>query len=233
MFGGDAHFDDDESWTKGTFRGTNLLQTAAHEFGHSLGLSHSDSRSALMAPFYRGFQTRITLNKDDINGIQALYGEKTEKRRPGDDTNEVDSDEEEEEDDSGGNRRRKDEDEDSDDNEELCNDASVDAMVTVDDGTTYAFKGNQYWRLTEDSIARGYPRSTSRDWDGLPANLDAAFTWTNGKTYFFKGGRYWRFNGTKMDKGYPKAVSRQCLRKNKHWERPLFSLCKFGQTVAK
>ncbi len=94
VFGGDAHFDDDESWTKGTFRGqnkscqysnccekyitkfclslgTNLLQTAAHEFGHSLGLSHSDSRSALMAPFYRGFQNKVTLNKDDINGIQV------------------------------------------------------------------------------------------------------------------------------------------------------------------
>lgn len=37
VFGGDAHFDDSEQWTKGSFRGTNLLQTAAHEFGHSLG----------------------------------------------------------------------------------------------------------------------------------------------------------------------------------------------------
>ena len=57
--------------------GTNLLQTAAHEFGHSLGLSHSDERSALMAPFYRGFTTNVKLATDDIEGIKELYGEKT------------------------------------------------------------------------------------------------------------------------------------------------------------
>ena len=48
----------------------------------------------------------------------------------------------------------------------------------------------QYWRLTDESIANGYPRRISRDWDRLPSNLDAAFTWTNGKTYFFKGSKY-------------------------------------------
>ena len=59
------------------FPGTNLLQTAAHEFGHSLGLSHSDKRSALMAPFYRGFTNNVKLASDDIEAIQELYGEKT------------------------------------------------------------------------------------------------------------------------------------------------------------
>ncbi len=53
QYGGDAHFDDQELWTIDEFKGTNLLQTAAHEFGHSLGLSHSDVNAALMAPFYR------------------------------------------------------------------------------------------------------------------------------------------------------------------------------------
>ena len=53
-FSGDAHFDNGEKWTMNSYKGTNLLQTAAHEFGHSLGLSHSDKSKALMSPFYRG-----------------------------------------------------------------------------------------------------------------------------------------------------------------------------------
>lgn len=50
--GGDAHFDDDEDWSINSAHGTTLLQVAAHEFGHSLGLTHSDVGSAVMAPFY-------------------------------------------------------------------------------------------------------------------------------------------------------------------------------------
>lgn len=51
--------------------GTNLFQVAAHEFGHSLGLSHSDVRASLMAPFYRGYERDFELDKDDIQGIQV------------------------------------------------------------------------------------------------------------------------------------------------------------------
>ena len=39
-------------------------------------MSHSDVKSALMAPFYRGYEENIRLDQDDIEGIQALYGEK-------------------------------------------------------------------------------------------------------------------------------------------------------------
>lgn len=66
VYGGDAHFDDAEQWTINSNRGTNLFQVAAHEFGHSLGLSHSDVRSALMAPFYRGYDPVFRLDSDDI-----------------------------------------------------------------------------------------------------------------------------------------------------------------------
>ena len=53
---------------------------------------------------------------------------------------------------------------------------------------TYVFKGDKYWRLTDDGMAPGYPKTISKSWPGLPSNIDAAFTYKNGKTYFFKVG---------------------------------------------
>ncbi|KAK7904242.1 hypothetical protein WMY93_016849 [Mugilogobius chulae] len=50
--GGDAHFDDDEHFTYRSNSGYVLFMVAAHEFGHSLGLSHSNDPGALMYPTY-------------------------------------------------------------------------------------------------------------------------------------------------------------------------------------
>lgn len=198
VFGGDAHFDEEEHWTVDTPRGTSLLMTAAHELGHSLGLSHSSDRTALMAPFYRGYEKDISLAQDDIEGIEALYGERT-----------VDND-------IGSNRNNNILPSITTsttttpapiNNRELCNGVKLDTIVTLENDTTYAFVGNKYWKLTETSVAPGYPRSISADWDGLPGNLDASFTWSNGRTYFFKGSEYWRFTNGRLDSGYPKLMS--------------------------
>ena len=56
--------------------GTNLFQVAAHEFGHSLGLFHSDDVDALMFPYYRGYQANFRLSEDDKEGIRSIYGSK-------------------------------------------------------------------------------------------------------------------------------------------------------------
>lgn len=155
VFGGDAHFDDAELWTIGSPRGTNLFQVAAHEFGHSLGLSHSDVRSALMAPFYRGFDPVFKLDSDDVLAIQALYGKKTvgvadrggfpkTTQRPLLSAPKVPRD------------------------DLICKDPKVDTLFNSADGQTYAFKGNKYYRLTENSIADGYPKLISEGWAGLP-----------------------------------------------------------------
>jgi len=195
IYGGDAHFDEAEQWSISSFRGTNLFQVAAHEFGHSLGLSHSDVRAALMAPFYRGYESDFKLNFDDITAIQQLYGKNevtktttTTTRRPvsvyptlrrsGSPVN------------------------------ELCSKTKIDAIFAGVDEKVYVFKGSKYWKLDGNKIAAGYPRSISKDWVGLPDNIDAAFTWTNGKTYFFKGSRYWRFTDFTLDTvyKYPKDI---------------------------
>ncbi len=78
-------------------------------------------------------------------------------------------------------------------------------------------QGSQYWRLTEEAVAPGYPRPISSDWGGMPSDLDAAFTYSNGKTYFFKGNQYWRFTGNQRDGGYPRVVMvpEQIVKKNK------------------
>lgn len=162
---------------------------AAHEFGHSLGLSHSDIRQALMAPFYRGYDPVFNLDTDDIQGIQALYGKKTRRTttstRFGDD-----DDQDGGFDNSHGNPKA--DPSPATPDTSLCADSKFDTIFNSAEGYTYVFKGAKYWRLTDESIAPGYPKLIADNWPGLPGNIDAAFTYKNGKTYFFKGSKYWR-----------------------------------------
>jgi len=191
QFGGDIHVDDSEYWSVQSYKGTNLLQTMVHELGHSLGLSHSDKREAIMAPFYRGWDPFLKLNTDDIRAIRSLYGPKQ----------------------SGGpvpnvpkaaplpptfNRGGAD----------ICSNPRVDAMLMTADRSSYVFQGDNYWKLTKDSVAAGYPRKIYQDWKGLPSNIDAAFTWESTRaTYFIKGGQYWKFENQRPYPGYPKQLS--------------------------
>lgn len=67
-------FDLDETWVaQPQDRGILLLNTAAHEFGHLLGLAHSKRPSALMAPYYNPF-IAVPQADDDIPRIQKIYG---------------------------------------------------------------------------------------------------------------------------------------------------------------
>ena len=76
---GRAHFDEDETFTHGTSSGVNLLWVAVHEFGHSLGLQHTNIHGAIMYPYYTGYVPDMKLHSDDIAGIQYLYGKKRKK----------------------------------------------------------------------------------------------------------------------------------------------------------
>lgn len=141
-----------------------------------------------MAPFYRGYDPLFSLDIDDIEGIQALYGKKTKKDTPsfGDD----DDDQDGEFDQSQNNGKKTPA--PSAPDQSLCTDPKFDTIFNSAEGYTYVFKGEKYWRLTEESIAPGYPKLISENWPGLSGNIDAAFTYKNGKTYFFKGSQYWR-----------------------------------------
>ncbi|XP_075383870.1 matrix metalloproteinase-9 [Tenrec ecaudatus] len=72
-----SNFDRDRKWGFCPDQGYSLFLVAAHEFGHALGLDHSSVPEALMYPMYR-FTEEPPLHKDDIQGIQHLYGPRPE-----------------------------------------------------------------------------------------------------------------------------------------------------------
>ena len=68
------HYNDDFRFTDGsTPELCSLLWVAMHEFGHSLGIPHSTSLSAVMYAIYR-HPDEHELQGDDIDATRALYG---------------------------------------------------------------------------------------------------------------------------------------------------------------
>ncbi|XP_077421155.1 matrix metallopeptidase 23bb isoform X2 [Vanacampus margaritifer] len=84
---GDIHFDKHEFWIVGRSRFSwrrgvwlnDLVQVAAHEIGHALGLWHSADPRALMHPNATGTGQR-DVGRDDVRAIRALYGCADKKR---------------------------------------------------------------------------------------------------------------------------------------------------------
>ncbi|DAA20465.1 TPA: matrix metallopeptidase 11-like [Bos taurus] len=181
---GDVHFDYDETWTIGDNQGTDLLQVAAHEFGHVLGLQHTTAAKALMSPFYT-FRYPLSLSPDDRRGIQQLYGrpQLAPTSRPPDlgpgtgaDTNEIAPLE-------------------PDAPPDACQ-VSFDAAATIR-GELFFFKAGFVWRLRGGRLQPGYPALASRHWQGLPSPVDAAFEDAQGHIWFFQGAQYWVYDGEK------------------------------------
>ena len=74
---GDVHFDNSEPWSTSPTNGTDLIETAAHEVGHALGMKHDNTFNALMNTNYAGRYSgpgTAFLLADDVNGIQSMYG---------------------------------------------------------------------------------------------------------------------------------------------------------------
>ena len=71
---GICHFNDGKYWTVNSTNDTNLFIVAAHEFGHILGLRHSNAETALMYPFYSGYIPNYTMKSDARAAIVQHYG---------------------------------------------------------------------------------------------------------------------------------------------------------------
>ncbi|MGH0164879.1 UNVERIFIED_CONTAM: hypothetical protein FKN15_047130 [Acipenser sinensis] len=210
--GGDTHFDEDETWSTDS-SGYNLFIVAAHEFGHALGLSHSEDPGSLMYPVY-SFSKGFPLSEDDVHGIQSLYGPNPNppKVKPHPEA------------------------------PKKCDPLLSFDAVTKLRGETIIFKDRFYWRLhpqmvdVEQSLIKmtwpvlpnkvdaayesaekdlvfifsGYPKYIHKL--GLPKTvrrIDAAVQIAGtGKTLLFTDEDYWsydEYSGT-MDKGYPRSI---------------------------
>ncbi|XP_007944227.2 interstitial collagenase [Orycteropus afer afer] len=223
--GGDVHFNEANRWTN-DFRDFNLYRVAAHELGHSLGLSHSTDIGALMFPNYI-FSGDVELSQDDINGIQSIYGSSLNSVGP--------------------------ETPQPCDNK-LTFDAATTfrgepmffkdkfymrassfypevevhfisvfwlhlpkgleaAYEVADRDEVLFFKGSDYWAVQAEKMLPGYPKDiyTSFGFPDTVRHIDAAVSEEDtGKTYFFVSNKYWRYDENKrsMDAGYPKKIGR-------------------------
>ncbi|KFO25635.1 stromelysin-1 [Fukomys damarensis] len=184
---GDAHFDDDELWTKDT-TGTNLFLVAAHELGHSLGLFHSTDTKALMYPLYNSFTdlTRFRLSQDDVDGIQSLYGPPPPS--PAEPEVPTESSQSESQ------------------TPDTCDPAlSFDAVSTLR-GEILFFKDRYFWRK---SLRTPEPEFylISSFWPSLPSGVDAAYEVTSKDTVFvFKGNQFWAIRGSEVQAGSPRSI---------------------------
>ncbi|XP_030141276.4 stromelysin-3 [Taeniopygia guttata] len=186
---GDVHFDYDETWTIGNSLGTDLLQVAAHEFGHVLGLQHTAVSKSLMSPFYI-FRYPLSLSEDDKQGIQYLYGKPSpapdptptqpaELPQPDLETNEITNVEAMQPD--------------------ACHTA-FDAAATIR-GELFFFSSRYVWRLRAGKLQDGYPALASRHWQGIPSSVDATFEDPLGNIWFFQESQYWIYDGERRVSG--------------------------------
>uniref|UniRef100_A0A3B5M5B2 interstitial collagenase n=1 Tax=Xiphophorus couchianus TaxID=32473 RepID=A0A3B5M5B2_9TELE len=175
--GGDAHFDDDETFTFRSSKGYVLFLVAAHEFGHSLGLSHSDNRAALMYPLYSYKDPNtFVLPQDDVRGIQSLYDPRaTTTQAPT--------------------------------IPDVCSSPVEFDAVTTLKGEMFFFKDSYLWHSSSQSstpqkslISSFWPNAPT----SVDAAYENPRT---GNVLLFKGSNVWAFSGTQPVPGYPKSLS--------------------------
>ncbi|CAG2113900.1 unnamed protein product, partial [Medioppia subpectinata] len=200
QYGGDAHFDDDEIWTVDSPEGSNVLVTAIHELGHSLGLDHSDVSDSLMNPVYPPYRTEWKLAQDDIRAAHILYGARPGVPEVPNICNNASISAMYKRNNSnaifvfiGKHYWKIHSDEMTVDSEypkpihDLfpAIEGSIDAVIELPDASIYVFKGEDCYKYEGPQLAEGFPKRCKEIFDTLPATVDAAIC-LNGVIYAFK-----------------------------------------------
>ncbi|GAA6106096.1 matrix metalloproteinase-9-like [Tachysurus ichikawai] len=199
-----SSFDKDKKYGFCPNRGYSLFLVAAHEFGHALGLDHSNIQDALMYPMYK-YIADFSLHQDDIEGIQYLYGPKKGPKptppKPSTTTASTVS--------TAKTTKKTPKTTPStastttpsvytpvDPSVDPCTVDKFDAITEIQ-GELHFFKDGYYWTSSNrGNRERKGPFMVSERWPGLPAKLDTAFEDPITKQmYFFEGTQFWEFTG--------------------------------------
>uniref|UniRef100_A0A8D3DD76 72 kDa type IV collagenase n=1 Tax=Scophthalmus maximus TaxID=52904 RepID=A0A8D3DD76_SCOMX len=174
-------YDDDRKWGFCPDQGYSLFLVAAHEFGHALGLEHSQDPGALMAPIYT-FTKDFRLSHDDISGIQELYGGSTDKPLSPTQGPVTPMD--------------------------ICKEPVIFDAVAQIRGETFFFKDRFLFRSVNFRSKPSGPMLVATYWPDLPAKIDAAYeNPMEEKTVFFSGDEMWVYKADALERGYPKKLS--------------------------
>uniref|UniRef100_A0A8C2I8J0 Matrix metalloproteinase-9 n=1 Tax=Cyprinus carpio TaxID=7962 RepID=A0A8C2I8J0_CYPCA len=209
-----SNYDTDKKWGFCPDKGYSLFLVAAHEFGHALGLDHSNIKDALMYPMYKYIE-KFSLNRDDINGIQYLYGPKTgpdptspepqfttsspilpTKSTPSEKTTTVSTTTH------------------VDPSQDACEINEFDSITEIQKELHF-FKNRHYWKISKKGEREG-PFLISEKWPALPAVINTVFEdQLTQKIYFFAEKQFWVFTGnevsgpSKIEKlGLPSSLDR-------------------------
>jgi len=206
--GGDAHFDEDENWSEVreiSREVTSLFAVAVHEFGHSLGLSHSTDRQSLMYPWYSTVPQDMNLPQDDKQAIQYLYGAQhqpspsppTSMSTTQQPTRPTEAPKPESTPPHTTTTPHK------------C-DTDFDAVAVLR-GEMWVFKGKYFWRINQDGRSREDPMELSSFWYGLPSDIgrvDAVYERNDHHIVFFVGSNYYIMAGNSHLKYGPLPITK-------------------------
>ncbi|NXJ76389.1 MMP2 collagenase, partial [Trogon melanurus] len=185
-----SSYDDDRKWGFCPDQGYSLFLVAAHEFGHAMGLEHSEDPGALMAPIYT-YTKNFRLSQDDIKGIQELY-EVSPDVEPGPGPGP-----------GPGPRPTL-----GPVTPELCKHDIVFDGVAQIRGETFFFKDRFMWRTVNPRGKPTGPLLVATFWPDLPEKIDAVYEAPQDeKAVFFSGNEYWVYSASNLDRGYPKKLT--------------------------